>query len=266
MFQIIRNWLNHRIIRRSTITQTEWGSAFSSLPLLSGYTVDEKQALRKLTILFLDRKVFEGANGLVVTQAMKLIIALQACIPILKLDLDDYNGWVSVIVYPAGFAPERVVMDEYGVQHRVQSNLSGEAWQRGPVVLSWNDTEHAGIIDGHNLVIHEFSHKLDMQTGDANCFPPLHADMSSKKWFKYFSEGFKDFEYKCSRGKHIGIDCYAATSPAEYFAVLSEVFFERPDVINQHYPNVYEQLRQYYKQDPLTRLNLAISPYTVTSY
>jgi Mlc titration factor MtfA (ptsG expression regulator) len=254
MFKIIRNWLDQRIIRHSVITQTEWESAFALLPLLVGYTSDEKQSLRELAILFLHRKVFEGAEGLVVQQEMKLIISLQACIPILKLGLDGYDGWVSIIVYPFGFAPKRMVMDEFGVQHNVQSNLSGEAWRRGPVVLSWHDAGHSAIIDGHNLIIHEFSHKLDMQTGDANCFPPLHASMSTTEWFEIFSESFKDFEHKCKRGKHIGIDCYAATSPAEFFAVLSEVFFERPDVIKRHYSDVYRQLRLYYQQDPLMRL------------
>ncbi|MCK4834815.1 MAG: zinc-dependent peptidase [Gammaproteobacteria bacterium] len=255
MFQVIRNWLDRRIIRRSVITQSQWDSAFALLPLLAGYTAEEKNSLRKLAILFLHHKIFEGADGLVVTPPMTLIIALQACIPVLKLGLDGYEGWVSVIVYPAGFAPERVVMDEFGVQHRVQSNLSGEAWQRGPVVLAWNDTEHAGIIDGHNLVIHEFAHKLDMQTGNANGFPPLHADMSSAEWFEVFSEGFKDFERRCSHGKRIKIDCYGAASPAEYFAVMSEVFFERPEVVLQYYPDVYDQLRLFYRQDPLVRMS-----------
>lgn len=254
MFQIIQNWLDHRIIKRSSITAEQWQIAFASLPLLQGYSNAEMLALRKLAILFMHHKVFEGVNGFVLTQAMTLIIALQACIPILKLGLDGYDGWISVIVYPAGFAPKRVVMDEYGVQHNVQSNLSGEAWQRGPVVLAWNDTEHAGVIDGHNLVIHEFAHKLDMQTGDANGMPPLHPGMNSNAWFKAFSKGFKDFQDKCTKGKQIGINCYAASSPAEYFAVLSEVFFERPEVIKQHYAKIYDQLRLFYRQDPLMRL------------
>lgn len=255
MLQIIRQWLDQRIIRRSAISSTQWDNAFTSLPLLAGYTVDEKKALRELAILFLHGKVLEGAGGFTITQRMKLVIALQACVPILKLGLNGYDGWVSVIVYPTGFAPKRVVTDEFGVQHSVQSNLSGEAWQRGPVVLSWDDTEHAGIIDGHNLVIHEFAHKLDMQTGSANCFPPLHAGMDSTIWFDAFSVSFKDFQNRCAHGKHIGIDCYAASAPAEFFAVLSEVFFERPGVIQKHYPQVYEQLKLYYKQDTLKRLN-----------
>jgi Mlc titration factor MtfA (ptsG expression regulator) len=254
MLKIIRKWLDDRIIRRSDVTSSQWSEAFAALPLLRGYSAAELDRLRELAILFLHRKVFEGADKLVVTQPMALIVALQACIPILNLDLDCYDGWVSVIVYPAGFAPKRVVRDEFGVSHNVQSHLSGESWQRGPVVLAWDSTEHAGVIDGHNLVIHEFAHKLDMQTGSANGFPPLHANMSSVRWFEAFNAGFEDFKHKCSNGVHIGIDCYAATLPAEFFAVLSEVFFERPDLLQQHYSEIYEQLRQYYRQDPLTRL------------
>jgi Mlc titration factor MtfA (ptsG expression regulator) len=107
--------------------------------------------------------------------------------------------------------------------------LSGEAWQRGPVILAWDKTEYAGYIDGCNLVIHEFAHKLDMQNGIANGFPPMHPD--------------------------IGIDHYAASSPAEFFAVLSEIFFERPDLLRRHYGAVFEQMKRYYRQDPLSRLH-----------
>jgi Mlc titration factor MtfA (ptsG expression regulator) len=255
MLKIIRHWINNRIIKRSTITQVEWDGAFASLPLLAGYSADEKRTLKNLAILFLHHKVFEGAHGLVVTQAMTLVIALQACIPILKMHIDAYDGWVSVIVYPAGFSPKREVVDEFGVRHTVQSNLAGESWQRGPVVLAWNETAHAGVIDGHNLVIHEFAHKLDMQTGSANGFPPLHSGMSSTTWFDVFTRDFDDFQHRCTRAKHNEIDCYGATSPAEFFAVLSEVFFERPDVIKKHYADVYMQLKLYYRQDPLLRLS-----------
>ncbi len=251
MFQIIRNWLDHRIIQRSSIASAQWTEAFALLPLLERLTDSEKRALSKLAILFLDQKVIQGADGLTITQAMTLIIALQACLPILKLGLDGYDGWTSVIVYPAGFAPKREIMDQYGVVHQVQSSLSGEAWQRGPVVLSWDDTRHAGIIDGHNLVIHEFAHKLDMQNGVANGYPPLHTGMDHKQWVAALTAGFADFQRRCSDGESIGIDAYGATSPAEFFAVLSEVFFERPGIIHRHYPAVYDQLQQFYRQDPL---------------
>lgn len=253
MFQIIEDWLNRRTIKRSTITSAQWAEVFASLPLIRGLQSDEMRRLQDLVILFCHHKIFEGAHGLVITQPMKLTIAVQACLPILKLGLAWYDGWVAVIVYPGGFAPKRIVRDEYGVEHHVQSNLAGEAWQRGPVVLAWDEAKHAGIIDGHNLVIHEFAHKLDMQNGEANGFPPLHPAMDSIAWTSAFSAGFNDFRHKCSTGENIGIDCYGASSPAEFFAVLSEVFFERPEITHQHYAAVYEQLKQYYRQDPLTR-------------
>jgi len=254
MFQFINNWLERRIIRRSTITAQQWSQAFASLPLLKGLSAGEKQSLQELAILLMDDKIFEGAKDFEITTEIILIIALQACLPILNTGLRGYDGWYTVIVYPAGFSPLRVVRDEYGVEHRVRSNLSGEAWRRGPLVLSWLDTAHAGVIDGHNLVIHEFAHKLDMLNGDANGFPPLHVGMDSVKWAEAFSAGFEDFKHKCHRGKHTGIDCYGATAPAEFFAVLSEVFFERPGIINKYYPDIYQQLRLYYRQDPLKRL------------
>ena len=254
MFGIFSKWLDQRIIRRSTITTLQWQQAFSSLPLLDGFSEHEKKHLKELAILFMHRKVFEGAHQLTVTLPMALVISLQACLPVLKLGLDAYDGWTSVIVYPAGFAPKRVFTDEYGVTHQVQNNLAGESWLQGPVILAWDETERAGTIDGSNLVIHEFSHKLDMQNGVANGFPPLHANMLSDDWAQAFNEGFVDFQNKCRRGKGGEIDCYGASSPAEFFAVLSEVFFERPAVIQQRYTAIYELLLQYYRQDPLARL------------
>ena len=254
MFWKIRNWMDRRIVERSDILPAEWESAFASLPVLDGLGADERRCLRELAILFLHRKAFEGARGLEVTRPMQLIIALQACLPVLELGLDCYAGWETVIVYPSGFAPEHVFTDEYGIEHRRRDELSGEAWARGPVLLSWDDTENAGELDGYNLVIHEFAHKLDMQNGQANGFPPLHRGMDGAEWTRVFSDAFEDFGQRCERGEDIGIDDYAASDPAEFFAVLSEVFFERPDILAGFYPTVYGQLCRYYRQDPLTRL------------
>ena len=248
MWQSIRHWLKRRIINRSTVTPSQWSEALASLQLLAGLSADEITRLQELAILLLHDKNFEGARGLVITREMQLIIALQACLPVLNLGLGGYSGWVSVIVYPSGFAPERIETDEYGVQHSRRTDLSGESWQRGPVVLAWDAAEQGGIIDGHNLVIHEFAHKLDMQNGKANGFPPLHSGMATTAWVEAFSAGFDDFQQQCHHGNRIGIDCYAATSPAEFFAVLSEVFFERPDVLQHHYAAIYDQLRLYYRQ------------------
>ncbi len=254
MFNFFRQWRERRIIARSRITEAQWQTAFARLPLLHGLDDDERRRLRELVILFLHRKVFEGAKGLEVDLPMALTIALQACLPILRLGLDWYDGFTAIIVYPAGFAPERVVRDEAGVEHRVQTGLAGEAWQRGPVILAWDDTAHAGVVDGYNLVIHEFAHKLDMRNGEANGFPPLHVDMDARRWTRSFSEAYEDLKTHCAQGGHPEIDCYAATSPAEFFAVLSEIFFEKPQVIRRHYPAVLEQLSQFYRQDPQARL------------
>ena len=251
MFQFLQNW---QIINSSTITAAQWAEAFEALPLISVLSADEKQRLRALTILFLHRKKFEGAHNLVVTLPMQLIIAMHACLLILELGIDWYDGWTTLIVYPSGFAPKRVVRDEYGVEHVVQSSLAGEAWHRGPVVLAWDETEVAGVIDGHNLVIHEFAHKLDLKNDVANGFPPLGSEMDAAAWSRAFSAAFENFQHQCSAGNNIGIDCYGASSPTEFFAVLSEVFFEKPEVIHRHYADVYEQMKQFYRQDPLLRL------------
>ena len=251
MFRFIRNWFDRRIISRSTISRSQWDRAFALLPLLHGIADGDRRKLEELVILFLHHKTFEGAHELEVSFEMKLLIALQACLPILQLDRAVYDGWVTVIVYPAGFAPRRVVRDEYGVEHHVQSHLSGEAWQHGPVILSWDETRDAGIIDGSNLVIHEFAHKLDMQNGAANGFPPLHRGMQVTAWTEVMSAAFEDLQRRCDHDMNFDIDCYAASSPAEFFAVMSEVFFERPGIIRQHYPDVYEQFLLYYRQSRL---------------
>ena len=255
MFSFIHHWLERRIIRRSLITEQQWQEAFAALPLLKGLSAEEKTRLKELVILFIHRKSFEGAHDLVVTLPMVLIISLQACLPVLKLNLNAYDGWSSIIVYPAGFSPERKVVDEYGVTHFEKKNLAGESWLNGPVVLAWDEAEHAGIIDGSNLVIHEFAHKLDMENGVANGFPALQPNMLIDDWVEAFSDGFKRLQRRCQSGRGSDIDCYGASSPAEFFAVLSEVFFEKPQIIKHHYPRIHSLLQQYYRQDTLARLS-----------
>lgn len=254
MFNFIRHWLDRRIIQDSAISEEEWKKAILLLPLLQGMKEDELQRLKELSILFIKAKEFEGARGLNVNQHMILIVALQACLLILNLGLQKYKRWYTIIIYPAIFVTKRSVTDKNGIVNYEQLNLSGEAWERGPVILAWDETETAGIIDGHNLVIHEFAHKLDMQNGVANGFPPLHSGMKRKRWVKAFTEGFERFQKICHKEELHGISCYAAISPAEFFAVLSEVFFECPAIIIKHYPDIYTQLSLYYCQSPIDRL------------
>jgi len=251
MFSKISRWWQQRIIRQSTITQQQWQHVMARLPLLDRLDLTEISRLKDLCILFLHEKTFEGAKGLRLNDEMKMLIALQACLPILNLGIDWYRGWVAIIVYPAQFIPERTAIDENGIVHNSKAVLSGESWHRGPVVLSWEDTENAGLIDGHNLVIHEFAHKLDVLNGKANGFPPLHQNMKVQHWVSAMSAAFADFQHRLITGIHTAIDSYAAESPAEFFAVCSEVYFERPEVLNHYYPDVYHQFNMFYRQDPI---------------
>lgn len=261
MFDRLKHWWRQRLIRRSTITPAQWQQAFARLPLLQWLDGTERDALRELAILFLQRKSLQGVGTVTLNTDMTLVIALQACLPILRLGLDWYDGWVSVLVYPGDFSPQRTRVDEAGVVHNYRDRLAGEAWQDGPVILSWNDVYHAGEIDGHNLVIHEFAHKLDMRNGVANGFPPLHGDMARAEWTDVFSAAFADFQARAAAGRAaLPFDRYGAQSPAEFFAVLSEVFFELPAMIEHHYPAVYRLLCAFYRQDPLARMAAGRTP------
>lgn len=247
----LKEWWYERIVQHSPITETEWQEAFQYLPLLTRLSENEKARLKRLTILFLHYKSLETVGEFELTTIMRLIIALQACLIILNLGLHWYNGWVSVIIYPGAFSRQSKEVDEYGVEHQDRATLSGESWLRGPVILSWDDVFHLGEVNGRNVVIHEFAHKLDMLNGRANGFPPLHQGMSIKQWTEVFSHAYADFKQRVEERDFIPIDQYAVESPGEFFAVLSEFFFENPVTIKQYYPKVYELLVMFYRQDPI---------------
>lgn len=252
MFSIVSKWLDKRIIRQSTIPDSAWLKVYSQLPLLNRLTAIEKGKLRHLAILFLHKKSFEGAQGFRLSNEMNMLIALQACLPILHLGIDWYRGWVSIIVYPDSFVPQRTYTDENGVVHHSNTVLGGESWLRGPVILSWQGVASSPPLDGNNLVIHEFVHKLDMLNGVANGFPPLHKGMNATLWADDFGKAFEDLQYRINAGESTVIDHYAATEPAEFFAVFCEVFFERPEHIHAVYPQVYQHLADFFRQDPLS--------------
>lgn len=256
MLHWLKNWWHERIVQRSPITDIEWQEAFQHLPALHRLSESEKARLKRLAILFLYGKSLESIGELELTTAMRVYIALQACLPILNLGLEWYDGWISVVIYPSAFSRQSKEMDEYGVVHQGRANLSGESWQRGPVILSWDDSLHRGDIDGRNVVIHEFAHKLDMLNGKANGFPPLHRGMSIQQWTDVFSRAYADFATRLERHDPIPIDSYAATSAGEFFAVFTELFFEKPIVMKQYYPGVYELLVRFYRQDPLGSANM----------
>jgi len=248
VWSAFKNWRRRRLLRRLQLPEILWNSAFSRLPLLHRLEPEEQQRLRDLALLFLHEKVLEIPQQLELDDTMQLMLALQACLPILNLGLDWYEGWVSVIIYPDQFISNQPYTDAAGVVHRQRRVLSGEAWLRGPVVLAWEDVEGSGECDGDNVVLHEFAHKLDMLNGDANGHPPLHKGMKIEDWSRAFGAAYEDFRRHAQWQD--AINPYAAESPAEFFAVLSEVFFEIPEVLIDLYPAVYAQMRAFYKQDP----------------
>lgn len=245
----MKKWREKRIVAKSRFTYADWQRVASQMPLFDRLNDKDLSCLFRLATLFLHYKSISGAHEFEITSEVKQSIALQACLPILKLDLDWYAGWISVIVYPGAFRRETSSVDQFGVTHTGVSNLSGEAWLRGPVVLAWTDVEHAGIRDGHNVVIHEFVHKLDMLNGRANGFPPLQQGMDPVAWFELMSNAFEDFQ----RNPKAGLDRYGATNPAEFFAVLSEVFFETPALLVDAYPELYKIMSQFFQQSTLEK-------------
>ncbi len=240
--------LLHRARQREDIPDELWHAALARLPCAQALGPPDQARLKALVLRFLGTKIFEGAAGFAVSDAMRVEIALQACLLILNLGIEHYAGWHSVIVYPEDFEVPREYIDDAGVVHQWVEAVAGESWEIGPVILSW-DAARSG--DEHlNIVLHEFAHKLDMNDGSANGCPPLPAGISQADWARDFQAAYKKFCAALDRGLPVSFDEYAGESPAEFFAVLSEVFFLRPEAIEPEFPEVYGHLRAYYRQDP----------------
>ena len=249
MIRKLSAWWRQRQGDRLEIPEPLWDEVEVGLPFLRHLTPDELARLRQLAREFIADKEWSGARGLQLTPRLQLTIALQACLPILHLGLDWYAGWVGIVVYPGDFIIPRQMMDEDGVVHEFDDEVMGEAWHGGPVLISW--FEHAEDSGGINVVIHEFAHKLDMMSGEADGLPPLHAGMSKRRWIEIMTQAFDDFQQRVDSGEETPLDPYGAEHPTEFFAVASEAFFENPRMLKDEYPEVYEQLKLFYRQDPI---------------
>lgn len=246
-------WRRTRILDRHLIPHEAFRKAIEDLPILRGLNAEDLARLHESASLFLHDKAFSAAGGAEVDQRMRLAIALQACLLTLNLAEDSYRGWNEIILYPDEFLRHHEETDEAGVVHHTRDLLAGESWHGGPLILSLADVEASGQADGFNVVLHEFAHKLDMLNGDANGSPPLHRGMDAAAWAQDFDHAYTDFCARVDAGEDTAIDPYASTAPEEFFAVLTEVFFEQPECLYAEYAAVYDQLRQFYRQHPLQR-------------
>ena len=246
----LRRWHMRRILRRDPIPRHVWFGVTRRISALRGLDAVQMARLRELATWFLHSKALNGVQGLEVTPAMRVAVAAQACLLILNLDVGYFDNWVEVILYPGAFRVKHEQRDQIGLVHYDASDLTGEAWLRGPVILSWDDvkrdTYHPQA--GHNVVLHEFAHKLDGLNGVANGLPPLRRGMSRKRWAEDFSLAYDALCSQVAAGKSEIINPYAATSPAEFFAVVSEYFFTAPEVLKNCCPGVYRQLTLFYRQ------------------
>ncbi|MEA3093869.1 MAG: MtfA peptidase [Caballeronia sp.] len=252
-----------RALRKHAIDDALWQNTLDRLPFFGHLDDAERIRLRECTTLFIAEKEFSTAHDLPLTDAMIVAIAAQACLPVLNLSLELYRGWVGVIVYPGEFVIRKTVEDEAGVVHEIEHDASGEAWEGGPVVLSWEDAQMTGGEDAYNVVIHEFAHKIDMLNGEADGHPPLfrrwHAPLDSNAWNDVFDHAYDHFcaQVDAVPARRWGrfereslIDPYAADHPSEFFAVCSEALFVQPVAFEREYPELYRLLARYYRQDP----------------
>lgn len=278
--QFLRTRSRTRKLEHYAIPDDLWTRTVAALPFVARYGAEDLSVLRELATLFIAEKEYSTAHDLPLTDEMVVSVAVQACVPILRLGIEWYRGWHGIVLYPGEFIIRRTVEDDIGLVHGVVEEASGEAWEHGPVILSWPDvrTPGAGLAsaasagqalpeDTYNVVIHEFAHKLDMLDGEPDGVPPfsrvLHPDVDSEAWAEAFLTEYDHFAEACDAypdkawdhperlpPKLRVIDPYGCEAPSEFFAVTSEAFFVEPAGLRRHWPALYASLSTFYRQDP----------------
>jgi Mlc titration factor MtfA (ptsG expression regulator) len=255
-----------------------WDATLAALPCAASLSGDKATKLRELAGELLAEKEMSAAGDLELTADMQVNIAVQACLPILELGLEWYRGWSSIVVYPGEFLVPRSLADEDGVVHEYVEPITGEAWDGGPLLLSWEDAQRSATDSGsaYSVVIHEFAHKLDLLDGVADGRPPfsreLHSGLDASQWDALLADTFERFlseldliESELPPGiepdseeadpyyARLPFDPYAAHDEAEFFAVSSEAFFIEPASLQRAFPEWYGALAAFFRQDPVAR-------------
>ncbi len=254
MFGFFKRWRRRTVLERPF--PEEWRAIIDeNVSMIETLTLEERAELEKLMLVFLDEKRFEGANDLVVTDEMKVTIAAQACFLLLHRDTDIYPELESIVLYPTAYKTKKLESLAAGVVIENEQLRLGESWHQGLVVLAW-DAVRTGTMnasDGRNVVLHEFAHQLDQEDGVADGAPDLESRESRKSWAEVLGAEYADLREHVHVGKGGDIDDYGATNPAEFFAVVTEMFFEQSQRLKDSHPDLYDQFVSFYKQDPASR-------------
>jgi hypothetical protein len=238
-------------LRRTPLEAEAWATIVRNVPYVGTLPAADRRELEGLVQIFLAEKRFEGCGGLLVMPEMKLTIAAQACVLLLRRDADVYPGLSSILVYPHPYvARSRSV--QAGIVTEGAVVRLGETWTRGSLVLSWDDVLQgaADPHDGHNVVFHEFAHQLDQQDGAADGTPPLASRSRYIAWARVLGAAYEDLVDRIHRHRPTLLDAYGATNAAEFFAVATECFFEKPVALERRHPALYAELCRFYRRDP----------------
>ena len=222
----------------------------SNIPLYTRVPSKLKTYLNGCIQLFLHEKEFVG-RGIEINDQIRLTVAGNACMLLLHQQQRRFPGFKTIIIYPSSYIAPQVTHDG-AVEAIENSHRTGESWLRGPIVLSWSDSIHGSLNtnDGHNVILHEFAHKLDEQSGDMNGLPVLRKDAHYSEWAKVLNDEFTDLQQRAERRKNSVLDVYGTVSAPEFFAVATESFFEKSKQMKNKLPDLYEQLSRYYNIDP----------------
>lgn len=247
----LRKWRRNRIAARQF--PDRWLQIIEKNVLLyNRLPAEDKAELQKHILIFIAEKRFEGCGGLEITDEIKVIIAAQACMLLLHRKTDYYPGLSSILVYPHAFIVHRAQHLADGVVAEGPQVLSGESWRQGSVVLSWDNVKHgcADIHDGQNVVFHEFAHQIDSSGGKGDRSGVLKSTSSYITWARVLQKDYQRLREATQQNRPAFLDKYGATDPAEFFAVATEFFFEKPQELKQIHPDLYNELKRFYHQDP----------------
>lgn len=242
----------HKLLRAKPFPD-EWHDILNRrLPCYGRLSPDERRELEGHIQVFLHEKRFEGAAGLDITDEMRVVIAAQACLLLLGRDTEYFPRMQSIFVYPRYFRvrdsrpmPDGTILEE-------EVEFEGESWERGPVVLAWEEVlaDAADPDDGYNVVLHEFAHQLDGESGEENGAPPIKDRALAAEWARVMGHEYEKLRTDIELGAPHLIDAYGSETPAEFFAVVTEIFFERPRALKRRHPELYGLLARYYRRDP----------------